>query len=61
MAFAAVIMIRAFSSTRSRHLGTILLPELGANVEFGDADRKTLYIAARTSIYRIRVNVEGIP
>jgi gluconolactonase len=48
-------------SPEGKHLGTILLPELGANVEFGDADRKTLYIAARTSIYRIRVNVVGIP
>lgn len=48
-------------SPQGKHLGTILLPELGANVEFGDADRKTLYIAARTSIYRIRTNIAGIP
>lgn len=48
-------------SPAGKHLGTIRLPELGANVEFGDADRKTLYIAARTSIYRIRVKIEGIP
>jgi gluconolactonase len=48
-------------SPQGKHLGTILLPELGANVEFGDADRKTLYIAARTSIYKIRVNIAGIP
>ena len=48
-------------SPEGKHLGTILTPELGANVEFGDADRKTLYIAARTSIYRIRVNIAGIP
>jgi gluconolactonase len=44
-----------------KHLGTIALPELGANVEFGDADRKTLYIAARTGIYKIRTNVSGLP
>jgi hypothetical protein len=25
-----------------------------------DADKKTLYIAARTSLYRIRVNTPGI-
>jgi gluconolactonase len=43
-----------------KHIGTIALPELGANVEFGDADRQTLYIAARTSIYKIRVNVPGL-
>jgi gluconolactonase len=48
-------------SPQGRHLGTILVPELVANVEFGDADHKTLYIAARTSVYKIRVNVEGIP
>jgi hypothetical protein len=29
-------------------------------VGFGDADKKTLYIAARSSIYRIRVNTPGI-
>ena len=43
------------------HIGTIPTPELSANVEFGDADRKTLYIAARTSIYKIRTNVPGLP
>src|SRR2546429_5513751 len=37
-------------SPEGRHLGTILTPELVANVEFGDPDRKTLYIAARTSV-----------
>ena len=32
-----------------------------AGIGFGDADKKTLYIAARTSIYKIRVNVPGMP
>ncbi len=44
-----------------KHIGTIKTPELSANVEFGDRDHKTLYIAARTSIYKIRLNVAGIP
>ena len=48
-------------SPEGKHLGTILTPELAANVEFGDPDRKTLYIMARTSIYKIRVNTPGIP
>ena len=48
-------------SPEGKHLGTIFTPELVANVEFGDPDHKTLYIAARTSIYRIRVNIAGIP
>ena len=44
-----------------KHIGTIKTPELAANVEFGDRDHKTLYVAARTGIYKIRLNVEGIP
>ena len=44
-----------------KHIGTIKTPELSANVEFGDRDHKTLYVAARTGIYKIRLNVEGIP
>jgi gluconolactonase len=47
-------------SPEGKHLGTILVPELVANVAFGDADNKTLYIAARTSVYKIRVNIPGI-
>lgn len=43
-----------------KHLGTIRIPELVANLEFGDADNKTLYIAARTGVYKIRVNTAGI-
>jgi len=48
-------------SPEGKHLGTIRTPELAANVEFGDPDHKTLYIAARTSIYKMRVNVPGVP
>ena len=48
-------------SPEGKHLGTIRTPELVANVEFGATDRKTLYIAARTSVYRIRLNTPGIP
>lgn len=47
-------------SPEGKHLGTIRAPEISTNIGFGDADRKTLYIAARTSIYRVRVNVPGI-
>jgi gluconolactonase len=41
-------------------LGTIELPEIPANLNWGDADGKALYITARTSLYRIRMNVTGI-
>src|ERR1700674_3048706 len=47
-------------SPEARHLGTIMVPELVANLVFGDADCKTLYIAARTSVYKIRVNTPGL-
>jgi len=47
-------------SPEGKHLGTIRAPEISTNVGFGDADKKTLYIAARTSIYKIRVNTPGI-
>lgn len=40
-------------------LGTVRLPEVCANVEFGGPDRRTLYMAANTSLYRIRVAVRG--
>jgi gluconolactonase len=47
-------------SPEGKHLGTIVAPELPANVAFGDKDGRTLYMAARTGIYRVRVNIQGI-
>jgi len=38
-----------------RVLGKIETPEVPANLAWGDADGRTLYITARTSIYRVRV------
>lgn len=43
------------------HLGVIVTPERPANCAWGDADGKTLYITARTSLYRVRVQVPGRP
>jgi len=40
-------------------LGVIQTPEVPANCGFGDADFQTLYITARTGLYRIRLNVKG--
>jgi gluconolactonase len=40
-------------------LGTIVLPELPANFTFGDADGRTLYLTARSGVYRMRMNVAG--
>ena len=43
------------------HLGTIATPERAANLAWGDSDWKTLYITATSSLYRIRLNILGIP
>jgi gluconolactonase len=47
-------------SPEGKHLGTVRAPEQATNVGFGDADKKTLYIAARTGIYKVRVLTPGI-
>lgn len=41
------------------YLGRIVVPQEPANCAFGDADRRTLYITARTGLYRVRLNVPG--
>lgn len=47
-------------SPEGRHLGTIKMPEKTANCNWGDADGKTLYITASTSLYRIRLKIPGV-
>ncbi|MCI0433694.1 MAG: SMP-30/gluconolactonase/LRE family protein [Gemmatimonadetes bacterium] len=47
-------------SAEGRHLGTIRGPELAANFAWGDDDGRTLYMTARTGLYRIRLSVPGI-
>jgi len=47
-------------SPQGKHLGTVRFPEIPANLAWGDADGKTLYVTARTGLYRIRTNVEGV-
>jgi gluconolactonase len=41
------------------HLGTIEMPEQPANLTWGDQDRRTLYITATTSVYRLRTKTVG--
>jgi gluconolactonase len=47
-------------SPEGKHLGTIRPPEHPHNLTFGGPDGKTLYLAAQSSIYRMRVGVAGI-
>jgi len=42
-----------------QRIGFIALPERPANVAFGDAQRGTLYVCARTSIYTVETEIAG--
>ena len=47
-------------SPEGERLGLLKLPEDPHNIAWGDADGRTLYWAAMSSIYRIRLNIPGI-
>jgi gluconolactonase len=47
-------------SSEGKHLGTIKAPKLPANFAWGDEDGRTLYMTARTGLYRMRLNVPGV-
>jgi gluconolactonase len=46
-------------SPEGKLLATIPLAETPSNCAFGDSDLQTLYITARTSLYRVRLDVKG--
>lgn len=41
-------------------LGRIDVPEVAANIAWGDDDWKTLYITSSTSVHRIRLGIKGM-
>jgi gluconolactonase len=41
--------------------GTLAVPEQPANCTFGGEGRRELFITARTSLYRVQLNVPGLP
>jgi gluconolactonase len=41
-------------------IGVIVPPEIPANLHWGDGDGQTLYITARTGLYRVRTKAKGI-
>lgn len=49
----------AVYSAEGKLLTTIEISETPANCAFGDPDLQTLYVTARTSVYRIRLDVKG--
>lgn len=46
-------------SPEAKLLGKIVTPERPANMAWGDADGKTLYLTAHSSLYKLRVNIGG--
>jgi gluconolactonase len=47
-------------SAEGKHLGTIIAPMHPHNLAWGDEDGKTLYLCARTGLYRMRLNIAGV-
>jgi gluconolactonase len=52
--------VEVFAPSGSRW-GVITVPQQPSNCAFGDADHKTLYITARTAVYRVRLAEPGRP
>lgn len=47
-------------SKDGKHLGTIVVPRHVHNMAWGDDDGKTLYLCARSGLYRMRLNIAGV-
>ena len=47
-------------SKDGKHLGTIITPQHVHNMAWGDADGKTLYLTARSGLYKMRLNIAGV-
>lgn len=47
-------------SPEGKHLGTIITPRHAHNFHWGDADGKTLYLCARSGLFRVKLNIAGV-
>ena len=47
-------------SAEGKHLGTIITPKHVHNMAWGDDDGKTLYLTAKSGLYKMRLNVAGV-
>lgn len=48
-------------SPQGRHLGTVSIPELAANLHWGGPEWRTLYVCATTSVYSVDVKIGPRP
>jgi gluconolactonase len=58
--YVASLKVEVFKPNGSS-AGSIAVAQQPSNVAFGGADRKTLYITARTSVYEVKTNIPGPP
>jgi gluconolactonase len=58
--YVAANQVRVYSP-EGKPVGMIQTMETPSNCTFGDPDLGSLYITARTSVYRVRLDVKGIP
>ena len=56
--YVAAKFVYAYSED-AKLIGTIELGETPSNLTFGDADLESLFITARTVVYRVRLGVKG--
>jgi sugar lactone lactonase YvrE len=48
------------TSPEGKRLGTIITPKHVHNMAWGDEDGKTLYLCARSGLYRMRLSIPGV-
>ncbi|MFC1717600.1 SMP-30/gluconolactonase/LRE family protein [Candidatus Poribacteria bacterium] len=56
--YVTASFVWAFDSA-GKHLGNIVTPDAPANCSFGGPENRTLFITARSSVYRVELKVEG--
>ena len=47
-------------SPAGKHIATIVMPEVVSNLNWGGADRRSLFITASSSVYQINLKVPGV-
>jgi gluconolactonase len=47
-------------SPAGQNLGTVPVPVQPTNCAFGDDDAQTLYITARSAVFKVRTSVPGL-
>ena len=57
--YVAAKAVYVYSLPNAKLLGEVPVGETPSNITFGDQDLETLFITARTSVYRVRLGVKG--